>query len=162
MKQRFYIDTSVFGGLFDPEFERESVLLFDMVKNDQVVCLYSDVVERELMGAPVKVQSFFESLSDGHKEKIATTPEIRILAEAYINENVVGKTSIDDCFHIAAATFHKADMLVSWNFKHIVNVYRMRGYNSVNLKFGYPVLSIYSPKEIVYYGVSDNTGFSCG
>jgi hypothetical protein len=43
------------------------------------------------------------------------------------------------------------DLLVSWNFKHIVNVYRIRGYNSVNLKMGYATLSIHSPKEIVGY-----------
>ena len=152
MKQRFYIDTSVWGGLFDKEFEQETVLLFDMVKTGQVVCLYSDITESELMKAPEKVRLFFESLSDKQKEKVAITPDVLNLAKTYVNENVVGKTSFDDCVHIATATVHKADFLVSWNFKHIVNVYRVRGYNAINMKLGYPILNIHSPKEIVGYG----------
>ena len=68
-----------------------------------------------------------------------------------INEKVVGKTSREDCLHIALATIHKADILVSWNFKHIVNVHRIRGYNSVNLKMGYSTIDIRSPKEITSY-----------
>ena len=73
------------------------------------------------------------------------------LARTYIAENIVGKTSFDDCVHIALATIHKADVLVSWNFKHIVNVYRIRGYNSVNLRLGYQTLEIRSPKDIIDY-----------
>ena len=67
----------------------------------------------------------------------------------YVDDKVVGETSLDDCIHIATATIHRVDLLVSWNFKHIVNVYRIRGYNSVNLKLGYPLINIHSPKEIV-------------
>jgi hypothetical protein len=63
---------------------------------------------------------------------------------------VVGKTSRTDCFHIAMATINAVDILVSWNFKHIVNVKRIRGYNAVNLKLGYKVIDIRSPKEIIY------------
>jgi hypothetical protein len=62
-----------------------------------------------------------------------------------------GQTSFDDCIHIATATFYKADILVSWNFKHIVNVYRIRGYNSTNIRSNYPSLEIRSPKEILEY-----------
>ncbi len=60
----------------------------------------------------------------------------------------VGKTSMDDCIHIAVATLSEVDILVSWNFKHIVNVCRIRGYNSVNLRLGYSTLEIRSPREI--------------
>jgi len=66
-----------------------------------------------------------------------------------IYEKVVGKTSFDDCVHIALATIYKADVLVSWNFKHIVNIYRIRGYNSVNLRLGYSTLEIRSPQDII-------------
>jgi len=152
MKQRFYIDTSVWGGLFDKVFRFETVLLFDLVKTGQIACLYSDITENELMKAPEKVRSFFETFPDELKEKVAITPEILNLAITYVDENVVGKTSFDDCIHIAAATVHRADLLVSWNFKHIVNVYRIRGYNAINMKLGYPILNIHSPKEIVGYG----------
>jgi len=71
------------------------------------------------------------------------------LAEKYIKEEVVCKTHFNDCLHIAIATIHNVDILVSWNFKHIVNIYRIRGYNSVNIKLGYKTLEIRSPKEIV-------------
>ena len=64
---------------------------------------------------------------------------------------MVGKTSRVDFFHIALATIHQVDILVSWNFKHIVNVQRIRGYNAVNMKLGYPTIDIRSPKEIIYY-----------
>ena len=73
------------------------------------------------------------------------------LARAYVAEKVVGQTSFGDCIHIALATINKADILVSWNFKHIVNVYRIRGYNSVNLKLGYSTIEIRSPKDIIGY-----------
>ena len=151
MKQNFYMDTSVWGGLFDKEFDEETGLLFEMIKNEQIVCLYSDITENELMEAPENVRLFFEKFPANLKEKVAITPEILNLAETYVNENVVGKTSFDDCVHIATATVHKADFLVSWNFKHIVNVYRARGYNAINMKLGYPILNIHSPKEIIGY-----------
>ena len=151
MKQRFYIDTSVFGGLFDIEFERETTLLFEKVRLGQIVCVYSNLTESELSKAPLKVQKFFMELDEEFKEKIQVTPDALKLAQTYIKEKVVGETSIDDCIHIATATIGKVDLLVSWNFKHIVNVYRIRGYNAVNLKLGYHILDIHSPKEIVGY-----------
>ena len=79
------------------------------------------------------------------------TNESLELAGHYVSEKVVGSASFDDCIHIALATIHKADILVSWNFKHIVNVYRIRGYNSVNLRQGYTALEIRSPKDIIHY-----------
>jgi len=101
--------------------------------------------------APEQVKSFFQNLKNEYKELVPVTPEGLQLAQTYIAENVVGQTSINDCLHIATATLSKVDVLVSWNFKHIVNVYRIRGYNSVNLRLGYSTLDIRSPKEIVGY-----------
>lgn len=143
MKQRFYIDTSVFGGLFDSEFEEETTLLFEKVRLGQIVCVYSNLTETELSKAPQKVRDFFNSLEDEEKEKVTVTADALILAQKYVEEKVVGETSIDDCIHIATATIHKVDLLVSWNFKHIVNVYRIRGYNSINLRLGYTNLNIH-------------------
>lgn len=151
MEQRFYFDTSVFGGIFDIEFEIETTLLFEKVKLGQIKIIYSNLTESELTNAPEKVRSFFESLPGKCKEKVFVTPEALKLAQTYVNEKVVGETSLDDCIHIATATLTKVDMLVSWNFKHIVNVYRIRGYNSINLRLGYRTLEIHSPKEIVNY-----------
>ena len=151
MKQRFYFDTSVFGGVFDSEFEEDSLVLFERVKLGQIICVYSNLTESEISKAPERVKQFFIEIKDEHKEKVFLTPEALKLAQKYVEEEVVGATSLDDCLHIATATLNKVDLLVSWNFKHIVNVYRIRGYNSVNLRLGYTSLNIHSPKEIVGY-----------
>ncbi|HZY10554.1 MAG TPA: PIN domain protein, partial [Bacteroidota bacterium] len=82
-------------------------------------------------------------------ERVELTEEATILADRYIADQVVGKTSKADCQHIAIATINKGDVLVSWNFKHIVNLKRIRGYNSVNLKNNYTMLEIRTPKEII-------------
>jgi hypothetical protein len=149
VKQRFHFDTSVFGGIFDSEFEYASLLLFEKVRLGLVVCVYSDLTETELLSAPSKVRNHFLGLPLQFTEKILVDDEILLLASKYIKEKVVGQTSFDDCVHIASATIHKVDILVSWDFKHIVNVYRIRGYNSINLRSNYQSLEIRSPKEII-------------
>jgi hypothetical protein len=73
------------------------------------------------------------------------------LAIEYIDEKVVGQTSYADCLHIAIATVNRADFLISWNFKHIVNVQRIRGYNAINIKNGYKQLEIRSPRDFEKY-----------
>ena len=146
---RLYIDTSVFGGVHDTEFQYETNLLFEMVRNGEIICVYSDLCELELENAPLKVREHFLQIEKSTTEFVEITEEISQLAEQYVEEKVVGETSIDDCRHIACATINKVDFLVSWNFKHIVNVFRIRGYNSVNLKNGHIQLDIRSPKEII-------------
>ena len=149
--QRFYFDTSVFGGAFDKEFDEVTQQLFERVKLGQVICVFSDLTESELLNAPENVKEYFKNLPKQNIERVVVTDEILTLASKYVAEKVVGKTSFDDCVHIATATIYKADILVSWNFKHIVNVYRIRGYNSVNIRSNYLSLEIRSPKEILEY-----------
>ena len=151
MKQRFYFDTSVFGGVYDIEFEEETLQLFERVKLGKIVCVYSDLTETELIKAPENVKMYFNELPKENIERVIVNGEIIELATKYLEEKVVGKTSFDDCLHIATATLNKVDMLVSWNFKHIVNIYRIRGYNSINIKMNYSSLEIRSPKEILEY-----------
>jgi predicted nucleic acid-binding protein len=151
MKQRIYFDTSVFGGAFDKEFEEPSLQLFERVKLGKIICVYSNLTEAELVKAPKNIREYFKSLPKHYMEKVEVDNDILALATKYIEEKVVGQTSFDDCVHIATATIHKADILASWNFKHIVNVYRIRGYNSINLRMNYISLEIRSPKEITEY-----------
>lgn len=148
-KPRLYFDTSVFGGIYDIEFQYVTELLFEMVKNGEIICVYSDLTELELENAPEKVKSHFLSLNKNQTEFVEITEEINELANEYVSEKVVGETSIDDCRHIACATINKVDYLISWNFKHIVNVFRIRGYNSINIKNGHIQLDIRSPKDII-------------
>jgi len=149
IKPRLYFDTSVFGGVYDIEFQQETEKLFDMVKSGKITCVYSDLTEFELENAPERVKGHFINLDRNNIEFVEITEEINTLAEEYVSEKVVGETSIDDCRHIACATINKVDYLVSWNFKHIVNVFRIRGYNAINIKNGYIQLDIRSPKDII-------------
>jgi len=148
--QRIYIDTSIVGGFFDEEFEKETKLLFQRLEDREVVFVVSTVLTEELEKAPENVRTLLDGYDGDCFEKVALTDEARELANQYIAENVVGKTSLDDCRHIALATINKVDVLVSWNFKHIVNLDRIRGYNAVNLKNGYFTLEIRNPKDLVY------------
>lgn len=148
-KPRLYFDTSVFGGIYDVEFQNETEKLFDLVRSGEVICVYSDLTEYELENAPEKIKKHFLNLDRTTVEFLEITKEINDLAEEYIREKVVGETSLDDCRHIACATVNMVDYLVSWNFKHIVNVFRIRGYNSINIKNGYMPLDIRSPKDII-------------
>ena len=75
--------------------------------------------------------------------------EARELAEAYIVAEVITAKMRADAQHIAIATVARVDVLVSWNFKHIVNLPRIHGYNSVNLRRGYPILEIRTPREVL-------------
>jgi len=151
MKQKYYFDTSVFGGYFDTEFKIITKLLFETVLKENITILYSELTENELEKAPQRVKEFIIGLPKKLIEFIEITNEAVDLADKYISENVVGKTSRDDCIHIALATINRADVLISWNFNHIVNYKRIRGYNSVNLKYGYPMLEIRSPQEMINY-----------
>ena len=150
-KLNLYIDTSVIGGYFDVEFEKETKILFESVFNNEFHVIYSSITEDELIKAPENVRSLLNSIPSENKTRIELTEEAVQLGDTYITENVVGKTSREDCFHIALATIYKADILVSWNFKHIVNITRIRGYNAVNIKLGYTEIDIRSPKEIINY-----------
>jgi tryptophan 2,3-dioxygenase len=113
--------------------------------------LFSTVTQEELVNAPKKVQELVMSLKVEDTVFIEETDEAVELAMKYIAEKVVGSTSYADCLHIALATIHHADYLVSWNFKHIVNVQRIRGYNSINIKLGYRQLEIRSPRDLMHY-----------
>ncbi len=151
MRERLYLDTSVFGGYFDAEFELWTKLLFDKIKEGKYIILYSQVNELELELAPERVKNLISLIPKDSLEFILNSTEAVNLAKLYLSENVVGHTSRTDCNHIALATLNRADILVSWNFKHIVNVNRIRGYNSVNVKLGHKSLEIRTPREILEY-----------
>ena len=151
MKQRLYIDTSVFGGFFDEEFLEFTRPLFDRIKKGEFKLLFSTVTQEELNFAPDNVKGLVTSIKAENTEFLEANEEAVELATQYILEKVVGQTSFADCLHIALATINRADYLISWNFKHIVNVQRIRGYNSINLKNGYRQLEIRSPRDFMTY-----------
>ncbi len=147
---RVYIDTSVVGGTFDKEFDWQTQPLWDAVQRGEIVLVVSDLLRSEVEQAPKHVRDFFGSLPESQIERVVSTDEAKKLAARYIAEKVVGQTSFDDCVHIALATLAKADVLVSWNFKHIVNKRRIDGYNGVNLLLGYSPIDIRTPYEVIH------------
>jgi len=149
--QRVYVDTSVVGGAFDKEFDWQTEPFWDAVRQGKIRVIISDLLRGELMDAPEHVREFFNDLLNLEVEHVKLTQGAEELAETYISEKVVGKSSLDDARHIAIATLSRADILVSWNFKHIVNVNRIRGYNSVNHRFGHPMIDIRTPLEVMDY-----------
>ena len=146
---KIYVDTSVVGGFYDKEFSEATKALFKKDEKGEIILVVSELLEAELLRAPEFVRTHLDNYSNKQIQRVELTEEAKNLAECYIAEQVVGATSKADCQHIAMATINKVDVLVSWNFKHIVNLKRIRGYNSVNLKLNYTMLEIRTPKEIL-------------
>jgi len=153
-KYSLYLDTSVIGGFFDKEFSDATRQLFKEINAGKYEIFISDLTLRELLKAPAKVKTLLHEMQLPYNEIIVTN-ECIALAKEYMKEQVVGQSSMDDCIHIATATVNNTDLLVSWNFKHIVNVHRIRGYNSVNIKNGYSSIEIRSPKDIINYDTKE-------
>jgi hypothetical protein len=149
MKQRVYIDTSVIGGCFDTEFEKWSNDLFDDFKTGKRIAVISDITIDELSDAPQKVQDNFNSIPDRFLEIIISDDESKNLANLYLIEGAVSKKYYEDALHIAIATINQVNVLASWNFKHIVNLEKIRLYNAVNMKNGFSILEIRTPREII-------------
>jgi predicted nucleic acid-binding protein len=149
MKQRVYIDTSVIGGRFDIEFREWSNALFNEFNSGKKIAVISDLTLDELEEAKDEIRHQIETIPQESKEYVLTRDESEILADKYIKEKAVSLKYYEDALHIAIATIEKVDVLVSWNFKHIVNLDRIRKYNAVNLKNGYTMIEIRNPREII-------------
>jgi hypothetical protein len=123
-------------------------MLLENARSGSLFLLISTITRQELQQAPPEVRRLLADLPAEACEEIVATPEALDLADKYIQARVIGPGMLSDAQHIATATVHRADVLVSWNFKHIVNLTRVHGYNSVNLREGYPMLEIRTPHEV--------------
>lgn len=149
MKTRIYTDTSVLGGCEDQEFAEHSLLLMDGFVGGEHVLVLSTLTLQEFATAPVQARMRLASVPEEHIEILQLDAEAMDLAEEYIAAGVISVKMRADAQHLAIATVGRVDVLVSWNFKHIVNLQRIHGYNSVNLRKGYPMLEIRSPREVL-------------
>lgn len=147
--QRIYMDTSVIGGCCDDEFRDASRKLIEMAKDGGILFLISDLMLAELERAPTEVQRVIDEIPDASVEEVHASKESRALRDAYLKAGVVGPTHRNDAHHVALATMTRADIIVSWNFKHIVHYDRIRGFNAVNMQEGYGVIAIHSPLEVI-------------
>ena len=152
MRPRIYADTSVLGGCEDDEFREPSRRLVEAFESGEFLLVLSEIALRELENAPDTVRAVLRRIPETSIEPISLTPETEELASAYIEEGAIVATMRADALHIALATVARVDVLVSWNFKHIVNLKRIHAYNAVNLKRGYPLLEIRTPREVLSDG----------
>ncbi len=146
---RIYVDTSVIGGCLDDEFAEWSLQLMQEFRDGKKIAVLSDITLQELEIAPESVRSQLKELPPDCREYVTLGGEAAQLAQAYLREGVLTEKYLLDAQHIAVATLGRVDVMVSWNFKHIVNLNRIRLYNSVNLKLGYPMIEIRSPREVL-------------
>jgi predicted nucleic acid-binding protein len=146
---RVYMDTSTLGGYYDEEFAESTRLFFQMVFEGKIHALISDTLVTELLEAPVRVQELLEKVINHGCERLALTTETEELRDAYLSAGVVSSKYSDDALHVAHATLSRADVIVSWNFKHLVNPFRVKGFNTVNQEQGYGAIIIMTPSDIV-------------
>lgn len=149
MRQRIYLDTSVIGGCLDKEFQEWSKQLFEEFKAGKKIAVISDITLDELERARQEIRDIIKLIPDEHKEYIFNDEEVEKLADAYLKEGAITRKWREDALHIALATINKVDVLVSWNFKHIVNLDKIKKFNGVNLKHGYSILEIRNPRELL-------------
>ncbi len=145
---RVYVDTSVFGGTQDDRFAEASKWFFELIKKGKYRLLLSNIVYDELEDAPEKVRGVLAEMPEDAVEVIPIDDDVQELANAYVSARALDQDSQSDALHIAAATLAGADLLLSWNFRHIVNYERIRKFNSVNIAHGYRRIEIRSPLEV--------------
>ncbi|HEV2348641.1 MAG TPA: hypothetical protein VG028_02230 [Terriglobia bacterium] len=145
---RVYTDSSVLGGCRDVEFQADSLRLVEWARRGEITLLFSEITLRELEAAPSEVKEILSGLPLDCREFVPLTTEILTLRDAYIRAGVVNPQWLNDAAHVAVATVAQADAIVSWNFKHIVRLEKIRGYNQVNESLGYGSLIIITPREV--------------
>jgi hypothetical protein len=151
---RVYVDTSVFGGCLDPEFAEWSNALMDDFRSGRSVLVVSDVTLGEVAMAPEPVREILSELLE-MAEELPVTAEALELLRAYESQSILAARFRNDMLHVAVATVAEVDVVVSWNFRHIVRLDKIMLFNGVNLQFGYRPLTVYSPREVATHGQED-------
>ncbi|MFN8440101.1 MAG: hypothetical protein U0175_04985 [Caldilineaceae bacterium] len=149
--QRVYIDTSVIGGCFDSEFERWSNQLMVDFEQGRLKPVVSDIIAAEIYEGFERIQEQYQKLLSWNPDILSVTTEAVELADAYQKQGILTPKYYDDGLHIALATIAEVDVLVSWNFKHIVQFFKIRQFNAINLSLGYKPIQIFSPREVSTY-----------
>jgi len=153
---RIYVDTSVIGGCIDPEFAPWSNGLMKDFHEENFKPVISEVVTLELEFAPDSIKQVYASLQRLGAEILQVSEKALELADTYQEREILTPKYYDDGLHIAMATVAEVDVLVSWNFRHIVHLNKIRMFNAVNAELGYRSMEIYSPREVSNYEIRDN------
>jgi len=153
---KFYLDTSVFGSLFDFEDPRRVEItrsLLEEIKKTTFEAFISPLVVAEIGKAPYDVRSgLINAVAEFHLPVLNETEESIKLAQDYIQEGIIPERFRDDARHIAIPVVYELDGLISWNYRHMVNIRVKRVVNAINLRLGYKPIEILSPEEVTDYG----------
>lgn len=149
-KLRVYIDTCVLGAVFDEEFKEATTAFFEQARSGNFDVVLSALVEDEIADAPQAVRDLYDEVFE-YAETIAPSRQAILLQQAYLDAGIVTQKWTDDALHVATATVSECDMIVSWNFKHIVHYDKKRKYNAVNTLRGYGHIDILTPAEVIEY-----------
>ena len=147
-----YLDTSVIGGYFEEEdlWQREPTReLWRLMELGIYRFVTSAITAQEIILAPERVRTLFDATFPADAIMPATN-EMDKLALAYLRQGILPEKCLGDAQHVAACTVAGIEYLVSWNFKHMVNAERRKGFNGTNLLHGYRNVSIVSPSELIY------------
>ena len=150
MKQSIYLETSVVGAYLDngEPFRRDLTMRWWEHEMSSYRVVISHLVTRELERVPEPHRSAYLKLIR-NLEAIELTDEAAILAEGYIARGIFHRKYIADALHVAIASFHKIDYLVTWNFGHLANVRRQARIGLFNTAAGFFVPQIVTPEFLV-------------
>ncbi len=152
-KLKLYLDTSVISHLSaddTPEKMTDTIKLWEEIKIGLYDVVISDILIEEITRCPQpKRDILFTHLAEIDYSREEITDEIREIAEQIINLGILKEKSRDDCLHIATAVASQCDFILSWNFKHMVNVKTIKGVRAITNLCGYNNIDIIQPTMLV-------------
>jgi len=155
-KTKIYLDTSVISHLDAPETPEkmeDTLRLWEEIKAGAYEVVLSEVVFDELDGCLDEKRDCLDLfLQKIQYERVESGDEAVALASKFVDFGILREKSFNDCRHIAAALLSGCDIIVSWNFKHIVNARTIKGARDIAAKGGYKDIMIYSPTMLVEGG----------
>lgn len=149
VKQRIYLDTSVISLYGDPRSPERSALTREFWRRiGEFDASVSEVTLRELHATADRDRREQMLRLVEPLPVIATIPEADALARRYLDAGILPPSVPDDALHVAIAVMARQDVLVSWNFKHLVNQRRRAAIVSLNAELGLPPIAILPPPEL--------------
>ena len=153
-KLKIYLDTSIVGYLHQetqPEKMADTQALWELIKNGTYEVLVSDLLLAELGNNPNEEikDILLGFLAEIDYEIVPITPEIERIALMIISQGILTKKNYEDCLHIATALVSDCNLLVSWNFKHLVNIKTISGVRAISNLAGYKSIDIVAPTLLI-------------
>lgn len=152
-KLRLYLETSIFNVATseqNPEFKRATIRLFERLQEGEYEAYTSGIVLQEINASSDKrAEELRTMVNQLDLEMLEDAPEVDVLAQAYVKAGLIPEKYFDDALHIALASYHEMDAVVSWNFEHMVRLKTIKGIPSVNILNGYRAIDIVSPLEVI-------------